>query len=75
MSHSRSPRSWLNREGLEQDGGGDVTGVALPCRDSLPSAVGTRSEPVSRLRAKVHRQVVLQLNVDLGKIIVHPHVR
>lgn len=23
----------------------------------------------------MHRQVVLQLNVDLGKIIVHPHVR
>lgn len=23
----------------------------------------------------MHRQVVLQLNIDLGKIIVHPHVR
>lgn len=41
---------------------------------TLPSAVGGRSEPVPGLRAKVHRQVVLQLHVDLGKVKVHPHV-
>lgn len=35
---------------------------------------GGRSEPVPGLRAKVHRQVVLQLHVDLGKVKVHPHV-
>lgn len=41
---------------------------------TLPSAAGGRSEPVPGLRAKVHRQVVLQLHVDLGKVKVHPHV-
>lgn len=41
---------------------------------TLPSAVGGRSEPVPGLRAKVHRQVVLQLHIDLGKVKVHPHV-
>lgn len=41
---------------------------------TLPSAVGGRSEAVPGLRAKVHRQVVLQLHVDLGKVKVHPHV-
>lgn len=49
--------------------------MALPRSDSVSDAIGTRSEPVSGLRAKVHRQVVLQLNIDLGKIVVHPHVR
>lgn len=44
--------------------------MASPCGDS----VGGRSEAVPGLRAKVHRQVVLQLHVDLGEIKVHPHV-